>query len=314
MTTTRKAPTGILGFPVAPFTENNQLDEKGLATNIQFLLDEGLEAIFVACGAGEYQSISKEEYEAMVDVAVAVTGGKVPVYTGVGGNIQTSLEFAKISADKGADGYLILPPYLVAGEQAGLAGYFKTIAESTDLNAIVYQRDQVSLSVSALEALAEVPQVVGVKDGLGDMELNTILTQTFGKRFSWLNGMPLAELTMPAYVPLGFDSYSSAISNYIPHISRKFYQALLNGEQEVVQDLLQQVILPINSIRRQRKGYAVSLIKAGMEIMGLPVGETVRLPILPVEKEHYRELESILNKAIDLYPKNILVQSIKGDL
>ncbi|MFP5113921.1 5-dehydro-4-deoxyglucarate dehydratase [Bacillaceae bacterium C204] len=310
MNTTRKAPTGILGFPIAPLTENNKLDEKGLASNIQFLLDEGLEAIFIACGAGEYQSLSKEEFEAMVEVAVSIAGRKVPVYTGVGGNIQTSLELAKISADKGADGHLILPPYLVSGEQEGLAAYFKTIAESTDLNAIVYQRDHVSLSIPALEALAEVPQVVGVKDGLGNMELNTILTQTFGKRFSWLNGMPLAEVTMPAYLPLGFDSYSSAISNYIPHISRKFYNALLSGEQELVQDIFQHVILPINDIRRQRNGYAVSLIKAGMEIMGMPVGQTVRLPILPVEKEHYTELESILKKAMDRFPKNTPVQSI----
>jgi 5-dehydro-4-deoxyglucarate dehydratase len=310
MNTNRKAPKGILGFPIAPFTVNNNLDEQKLAQNIQFLIDEGLEAIFVACAAGEYPSLNKKEYEAMVEVAVSVTGGKVPVYTGVGGNIQTSLELAKISAEKGADGYLILPPYLVPGEQAGQAAYFKTIAESTDLNAIVYQRDNVSFSISTLEVLAEVPQVVGVKDGLGNMELNTHLTQTFGKRFGWLNGMPLAEVTMASYIPLGFDSYSSAISNYIPHISRKFYNALLSGNQEIVNDILQHVILPINNIRRQRKGYAVSLIKAGMEIMGMPVGQTVRLPILPVEKEHYNEMETILEKALNRFPKETSAQSI----
>lgn len=198
---------------------------------------------------------------------------------------------------------MILPPYLVPGEQAGLAQYFKTIAESTDLNAIVYQRDNISLSIPVLEVLADVPQIVGVKDGLGNMELNTLLTQNFKQRFSWLNGMPLAEVTMPAYIPLGFDSYSSAISNYIPHISRKFFQAVLENDQVTIDDLYQHVILPINTIRRKRNGYAISLIKAGMEIMGIPVGQTVRLPILPVEKEHYVELEKILENALDLYPK-----------
>ncbi|HZH62713.1 MAG TPA: 5-dehydro-4-deoxyglucarate dehydratase [Metabacillus sp.] len=310
MFNTRTTPKGILGFPVAPFTKNNQLDEQKLAQNIQFLVDEGLEAIFVACAAGEYPSLTKEEYEVMVDVAVSVTNKKVPVYTGVGGNIQTSLELAKISEEKGANGYLILPPYLVPGEQAGLAHYFKTIAESTSLNAIVYQRDNVALSISILEALADVPQVVGVKDGLGNMELNTLLTQRFKERFSWLNGMPLAEVTMPAYVPLGFDSYSSAISNYIPHISRKFFQAVLENDQVTIDDLYQHVILPINNIRRQRNGYAVSLIKAGMEIMGIPVGQTVRLPILPVEKEHYVEMERILENALKRYPKEKVAQSI----
>ncbi|WNS77753.1 5-dehydro-4-deoxyglucarate dehydratase [Domibacillus sp. DTU_2020_1001157_1_SI_ALB_TIR_016] len=311
MTQNRQAPTGILGFPIAPFTKNNQLDEQALAQNVQDLLDDGLEAIFVACAAAEYPSLSKSEYEAMVEVAVSVTGGKVPVYTGVGGNIQTSLELAQISADKGADGYLILPPYLVTGEQEGQAAYFKAIAESTDLNAIVYQRDNVSFSISTLETLAEVPQVVGVKDGLGNMELNTLLTQTFGDRFGWLNGMPLAEVTMPAYIPLGFDSYSSAISNYIPHISRKFYTSLQNGDQETVRDIFKHVILPIHNIRCQRKGYAVSLIKAGMEIVGKPVGEHVRLPVLPVEKEHYAQMESILKNALDRFPKETAVQPIQ---
>lgn len=310
MTIERKAPKGILGFPIAPFDNQNKLDEQALAQNIQFLLDEGLEAIFVACAAAEYPSLSKAEYESMVEIAVSVAGGKVPVYTGVGGNIQHSLELAKVSEDKGADGYLILPPYLVPGEQRGLAQYFKAIAESTSLNAIVYQRDNVALSLETLETLSAVPQVVGVKDGLGNMELNVQLTRSYGDRFQFLNGMPLAEVTMPAYVPLGFDSYSSAISNYIPHISRRFYGALLSGDQKTVDGLYTNVILPINQIRRQRKGYAVSLIKAGMDIMGLPITQNVRLPILPVEKEHYAEMERILKKAMELYPKEAEAKTI----
>jgi 5-dehydro-4-deoxyglucarate dehydratase len=68
--------------------------------------------------------------------------------------------------------------------------------------------------------------------------------------------------------------------------------------------------MPINNIRRQRKGYAVSLIKAGMEIMGMPVGQTVRLPILPVEKEHYAEMQTILENALDRFPKETPIQSI----
>jgi 5-dehydro-4-deoxyglucarate dehydratase len=62
------------------------------------------------------------------------------------------------------------------------------------------------------------------------------------------------------------------------------------------------VLLPINRIRKSRKGYAVSLIKAGMEIIGLPVGNTVRSPIIPVEKEHYQALEQILKSAFEKYP------------
>ena len=107
MTIERKAPTGILGFPIAPFTSQGRLDQQLLQQNIQFLLDEGLEAIFVACGSGEFQSLDKNEFEVMVDIAVSTAGGKVPVYTGVGGNITSAVEGARIAEEKGADGYLI---------------------------------------------------------------------------------------------------------------------------------------------------------------------------------------------------------------
>ncbi|WP_061571021.1 5-dehydro-4-deoxyglucarate dehydratase [Bacillus atrophaeus] len=303
MSRIRKAPTGILGFPVAPFNTQGKLEEEALFQNIEFLLEEGLEAIFIACGSGEFQSLSQKEYEQMVEVAVSAAGGKVPVYTGVGGNLSTALDWAEISQKKGADGYLILPPYLVHGEQEGLYQYVKTIIESTDLNAILYQRDNAVLSLRQVERLTQLEQLVGVKDGLGNIDLNINLAYTIGNRLGWLNGMPMAEVTMPAYMPIGFHSYSSAISNYIPHISRMFFEALKNGDQQLVKELYQHVILPINDIRKQRNGYAVSLIKAGMEIMGMNVRNTARPPVGPVEKEHYQQLETILKRAADRFPK-----------
>ncbi|WP_100399567.1 5-dehydro-4-deoxyglucarate dehydratase [Bacillus sp. FJAT-44742] len=297
-----KFPKGILGFPVAPFDDNGKVDYSALERNIEFLIEEKLAAIFVACGAGEFQSLTDEEYHNMVKTAVETTGGKVPVYTGVGGNIQTALHQAKVSEELGADGYLILPPYLIHGEQEGIYQYYETIIKSTSLSAIMYQRDNAVANLDTVTKLAELPQLVGLKDGLGNMELNVQLTQHLGERLEWMNGMPLAEVTMPAYYPLGFDTYSSAISNYIPHISRLYFDSLVKGDTEQVNALYKEVILPINEIRKQKKGYAVSLIKAGMEIVGLPVGQSVRPPVIPVEKEHYQQLEKIINKALEKYP------------
>lgn len=304
MTKIRKAPTGILGFPVAPYNENGNIDEKGLTRNITFLLEEGLEAIFVACGAGEFNALSSKEFESMVELAMSVVDGKVPVYTGVGGNLSEAIERAEISAKHGAEGYLILPPYLIDGEQEGIYQYYKSIVSSTDLNAIVYQRANAVLQLEGIKKLVDLPQIVGVKDGVGNMDLNMELTQIIGDRFSWLNGMPMAEVTHLAYYPLGFESYSSAISNYIPHISRLYYKALLAGNKQLVNEILVDVILPINRIRKSRKGYVVALIKAGMEIVGLPVSTEVRPPVTPVEKEHYQQLEQILKNAFDKYPNN----------
>ena len=135
------------------------------------------------------------------------------------------------------------------------------------------------------------------------MELNVEFTHLIGDRLEWINGMPLAEVTMAAYVNLGFTSYSSAISNYIPHISAKYYEALLSGNKEVLNELYENVIFPIHRIRKQKKGYAVSLIKAGMQIVGLPITTNVRAPIAPVEEGHYEELKVIIENAL----KNILL-------
>jgi 5-dehydro-4-deoxyglucarate dehydratase len=304
MASERKAPSGILGFPVSPFDQNGHLDEKALEANIEFLIENGLSSIFVACGAGEYHALSKGEYQTAVEVAVSVAKGRVPVYTGVGGNISQALEALQISEDAGAEGYLILPPYLILPEQLGLYNYCKSIVESSDLNAILYQRDNAVFQAETLKRLLDnYPQIVGVKDGLGDMELNMELLETIGDRVEWLNGMPLAEITMKAYHNIGYNSYSSAISNYIPHISRMYYDAIQNNQHDLAREIYVNVLLPINRIRKARKGYAVALIKAGMEIVGLPVINTIRPPVVPVEKAHYEELKGIIKFALAKYPK-----------
>lgn len=301
----RQVPKGILGFPVAPLTEEGVLDLKGLEANIDFLLEQGLRSIFVACGAGELHAISNAEYHSMVELAVKKAEGKVPVYTGVGGNITVALEQAKISEELGADGYLILPPYLIDPSQEGLYNYLSEIISSTDLSAIVYNRDNCVMTAETLAKLCEYPQLVGFKDGVGNMETVAEFTHLFGDRLEWINGMPLAEVTMASYMNLGYNSYSSAISNYIPHISELYFEALKNGDKKAAKEIYGEVILPIHGIRKQKKGYAVSLIKAGMKIVGLPVTTNVRAPIAPVEEEHYAQLKEIVEKALEKYPAKI---------
>jgi 5-dehydro-4-deoxyglucarate dehydratase len=303
MTIERKAPTGILGFPTAPLNENGNIDVKALAENIDFLITEGLTSIFIACGSGEFHAISRAEYQKMVEVAIETAAGRVPVYTGVGGNITDAVELVKLSEELGADGYLILPPYLIDGEQEGLYNYYKTIVSNSELSAILYNRDNAIVSLGTLQRLVdEFPQIVGLKDGHGNMELNLEITQTIGDRLEYLNGMPFAEITMPAYANIGFKSYSSAMSNYMPHISRLYYDALSEGNHELVKEIYVDVLLPINRIRKARKGYAVSLIKAGMEIQGFSVANTVRPPCIPVEQAHYEELKQIIKDALVKYP------------
>lgn len=291
---------GIMGFPVTPFDDNDSMNEKAFEANVQFLLDNGLDSVFVCAGSGEFQSLDIQEYERLVTIGVSVVAGKVPVFAGAGGNLKEAVERAQLAEKLGADGLLLLPPYLIIPEQEGLYPYYRTIAQSTELPVIIYQRDNAVFTLGTLEKLANLPNVIGFKDGLGNFELNIEFVQSIGSKLQWMNGMPLAELTMPAYNALGFHSYSSAISNYIPQVSRKYYESLIGGDQASLQAIYREVILPIHRIRKLRKGYAVSLIKAGMDIVGLPVGLQVRSPLVKVEREHYVQLEAIIKKSIEL--------------
>lgn len=291
---------GILGFPVTPFDANERIEEKAFEANVRFLLDNGLNSVFVCAGSGEYQALDRAEFEQLVTIGVAAAAGKVPVFAGAGGNVADAVDRARLAEKLGANGLLLLPPYLIVPEQEGLYRYYRTVAESTSLPVIVYQRDNAIFTLDTLTRLAALPNVVGFKDGHGNMELTVEFTQALGDELMWMNGMPLAEVTMPAYAALGFKSYSSAISNYIPQISRAYYNSLLAGETERLRELYLEVLLPIHRIRQKRKGYAVSLIKAGMEIIGLPVGLTVRAPLVPVEPEHYKQLEQIIRRSHEL--------------
>lgn len=291
---------GIMGFPVTPFDASEQVDEQAFAANVRFLVENGLDSVFVGAGSGEFQSLDIKEYEQLVSTGVATVAGKVPVFAGTGGNVKEAVQRAQLAEELGADGLLLLPPYLIIPEQEGLYHYYRTLAQSTSLPVIIYQRDNAVFTLSTLEKLISLPNVIGFKDGLGNFELNIEFTQAIGKRLQWMNGMPLAELTMPAYAALGYHSYSSAISNYIPQLSRAFYRSLLAGDQERVGEIYREVILPIHRIRQLRKGYAVSLIKAGMDIVGLPVGLKVRTPLVQVETEHYVRLEAIIKRSLEL--------------
>ena len=301
MTVERTIASGILGFPITPMNEDLSINYDSYQKNIEFLIDNGLNSVFIACGAGEFHAINEEEYEQLIIKAKEVVQNRVPIYTGVGGKITEALKQTELSAKYGVDGYLILPPYLIDPSQDGIYAYLKTIIESTNLKAIVYQRDNCILTLDTLKKLAEIPQLVGFKDGVGNIETNVEFTQALGDRLIWINGMPLAEVTMPTYLNIGFETYSSAISNYIPFVSRQYFDALLSGNQEKVKQLYEDVIFPINNIRKQKKGYAVSLIKAGMNIIGLPVETNVRPPIAPVEQQHYDALAEIIKLANEKY-------------
>src|SRR4051812_49900418 len=140
MTPTHSPFQGVLFFPVTPFTESGDVDLEALARHISSGVEAGPGGVFIACGTGEFHALEPEEFGPIVRTAVEVVAGRVPVYAGAGGSVAQAKIFARAAAEAGADGLLLLPPYLVQMPQDGLVAYTREVAAATDLPLIVYNR------------------------------------------------------------------------------------------------------------------------------------------------------------------------------
>jgi 5-dehydro-4-deoxyglucarate dehydratase len=293
--------SGILFFPVTPFSSGGELDLDVLRTHLERGLAHRPGGVFVACGTGEFHALSRDEYRDVVSTAVGVVSGAVPVFSGVGGQLPVMEEQAKMAEAAGIDGLLVMPPYLVRSPADGLYSYISSLAEKSNLPLIVYNRENATLDVATAVRLAEIPSVMGVKDGVGDLDrfgrivlgIRNMLSQKADpKAFQFFNGLATAETTQRAYRGIGVDLYSSAVFGFAPEIARAFWNALEAGDRGAGDRLLTQFYGPLVELRDQVPGYAVSLVKAGVRLSGLDVG-SVRPPLLDPSSAHTERLRQI---------------------
>lgn len=290
---------GLLSFPVSPFTPDDQPDLPRYREHIRYLLEGEPGALFVCGGTGEFFSLNLGEYEALVRTAVEEVNGRVPVVAGVGYGVALAAQFAQVAEASGADGLLVLPPYLLQAEQEGLYEHYTRVAQSSRLGLILYQRDNAVFSPGTVARLAELPQVVGFKDGHGDLERLLRIRATVGDRLVLLNGMPTAELSVPAFRAVGASHYSSAVYNFVPEIARAYHQAVERGDAVETGRLLAGFYIPFARLRDRARGYAVSLIKAGMRARGRDAGQA-RPPLVNPTPEHEAELGDIIERGLSL--------------
>ena len=292
--------SGVLFFPVTPFTDTGEVDLEALARHIASGVDAGPGGVFIACGTGEFHALEPQEFGSVVRTAVEVVAGRVPVYAGAGGSVAQAKLFAKAAKDAGADGLLLLPPYLVEMPQAGLVAYVRDVAAATDLPVIVYNRNNARFTEASAIAVSKIPNVIGFKDGTGDLDnvarivhAVTDALKSRAKPFLFFNGMPTAETTQQAYRAIGVPLYSSAAFAFAPDLALAFYDALETGNDAVANALLREFFHPLVRLRDTVPGYAVSLVKAGVTLEGTPAGP-VRPPLVMPTAEDITALHSII--------------------
>ncbi|MCX4397428.1 MULTISPECIES: 5-dehydro-4-deoxyglucarate dehydratase [unclassified Streptomyces] len=298
---------GPLFFPVTAYGPDGDVDLDAFRAHVRTGIDAGAAAVFACCGTGEFHALTPQEFRRVVAAAVEETAGEVPVVAGAGYGTALAIQYAKLAEEAGADGLLAMPPYLVVADQEGLLGHYTALAAATSLETIVYQRDNAVFTPATVVALATTPGVIGLKDGYGDLDLmqrivSAVRTELPGGDFLYFNGLPTAELTGPAYRGIGVNLYSSAVFAFAPDIALAFYRALESGDDELTGALLDHFYRPLVELRAKGRGYAVSLVKAGVRLGGLDVGG-VRTPLTEPSAAHIEELTAIVARGRALLEK-----------
>jgi 5-dehydro-4-deoxyglucarate dehydratase len=290
----KRVGAGLLSFPVTHFGENLEFQPKPYQEHVAWLLSHNPAGLFAAGGTGEFFSLTLAEFSSVVRAAVDQTAKQVPLVAGCGYGTAMAKEFAQAAEEAGADGILLLPPYLVGSEQAGLAAHVEAVCASTNLGVIMYNRDNAVLDDVSLERLCHrCPNLVGFKDGVGDIERMTRIYATLGDRLTYIGGLPTAETFALPYLELGVTTYSSAIFNFLPNFALEFYAAVRRRDHAAVFSGLRELVLPYIQIRNRRKGYAVSIVKAGMKAIGRPAGP-VRSPLTDLTDAEQQELTRLI--------------------
>jgi len=297
---------GLLFFPVTPYRGDGYVDLDELAAHVGRGVDAGAGGVFAACGTGEFSALEPDEYAEVVRAAVAAAGGRVPVFAGAGGPVRTARRFTDLAMGAGADGVLLLPPYLTEAAGPGLVDYVRA-ATREDLPVIVYNRANARFDEASAVAVARMTQVIGFKDGAGDLDLMIRIVRAVRDAdagthpFFFFNGMPTAEVTQRAYRAIGVPLYSSAAFAFAPQVALAYYDALERDDLATLDALERAFYHPLARLRAKGTGYAVSLIKAGVELAGYPTGG-VRPPLTEVSPGHREELARILAAGLAAVP------------
>ncbi|NGT15253.1 5-dehydro-4-deoxyglucarate dehydratase [Achromobacter insolitus] len=287
---------GLLSFPVTDFDSNGDFNARGYAQRLEWLAPYGATALFAAGGTGEFFSLAPEEYADVIRTAVQTCAGKVPILAGAGGPTRTAIAYAQEAERLGAKGILLMPHYLTEASQQGIAAHVEQVCKSVKIGVIVYNRAQSRLSADSLAQLAErCPNLVGFKDGVGDIEAMVRIRRTLGDRFSYLGGLPTAEVYAAAYRALGVPVYSSAVFNFVPRTAMDFYRAIAAGDHDTTNRLLDDFFLPYLEIRNRVPGYAVSIVKAGAKLVGHDAGP-VRAPLTDLQANELEMLDALIRK------------------
>jgi 4-hydroxy-tetrahydrodipicolinate synthase len=290
--------SGTFTALVTPF-RNGEVDVEALEGMVEFQIEHGVSGL-VPCGTtGETPAMSEEEDRVVVETVVRVAAGRVPVVAGTGSNsTDMAIKYTKMAQEVGADGSLQVAPYYNKPTQEGLYRHFAAIAESTDLPLILYNipgRTSVTISAETMARLAEIPNIVGVKDSTLSMNMISDVISLCGEEFDVLSGDD--PMTLPL-IALGGVGVISVASNVAPGAVSDMVKALLEGDFERGRELHYELLSLFRALFVETNPIPV---KTAASLLGL-CSDEMRLPLIPMGGENLRRLQETLDRSAHLLP------------
>lgn len=282
---------GVLAFVVTPFRENFELDLDGLGQTVERICRSGVDVIVCTGGVGEFYALNFEEYRQVIRTTVGAAQGRVPMVAGIGHSTGIACELARFAESAGASGLMIHPPYFVDPNLDGIHAHFKAVARASSLGQIVFSTGTFGFSPDLMLRLADIENVVGLKDEIGDLKTFVATVEALGDRLAWINGM--AEPLAAAYFASGAGAFTTGLANFAPEIPLSILNAAKGNDWARLHHLVSAQVMPLARLRARRKGYSTVVIKEAMNLLHLPAGPC-RLPLTPLLPPDRQELLQIL--------------------
>jgi 4-hydroxy-tetrahydrodipicolinate synthase len=290
--------SGAFTALVTPF-RNGEVDVEALEGMVEFQIQHGIHGL-VPCGTtGETPAMSEEEDRLVTNTVVRVAGGRVPIVAGTGSNsTDMAIKYTRMAQEEGVDGSLQVAPYYNKPPQEGLYRHFATIAESTDLPIILYNipgRTAVTISAETMARLAEIPNIVGVKESTLSMNMVSDVKSLCGEEFALLSGDD--PMTVPL-MALGGHGVISVASNVAPAAVSDMVNALSDGDWERGREIHYDLLPLFRALFVETNPIPV---KTAASILGL-CSDEMRLPMIPLQGDNLEALRRTMEESNHLLP------------
>ncbi len=279
---------------VTPMHEDGSLDLGNFRSLIDFHVEQGSDGILVVGTTGESPTVDVEEHESLIQVAVEHAAGRIPIIAGTGANSTAeAIELASFSKKAGADASLTVVPYYNKPTQEGMYLHFRAIAEQVDMPHILYNvpgRTAADLHNDTVLRLAQIPNIIGIKDATADIERGSDLLQRCPGNFAVYSGDDASTL---ALLLLGAHGTISVTANVAPKLMHEMYTAALEGDVATARKINFRLLGLHHNLFLEGNPIPVKWAMARLNM----IENALRLPLTPLSASLHAVLEDAMRQA-----------------